>query len=106
MSEGLPIESLYALELAMLRYPGLELERISYDAMIQYEDEETGGLTERHFFPQNLVAFVFRGPQFEGLGRPRSIVPVNRFALEEPLVVVGVVDSVIHSLDRLVRNQE
>lgn len=106
VSEQLPIDSLYALEQAMLRYPGVELEGIHYDAMTTVrEDPLTGEEVWTNFFVEGLVIFKFRGPRFGHYGRPRAVVPLSRFAAEEPLLVGDVLETAVESMEKLVETR-
>lgn len=101
--ENLSIDALYALELSMLRYKGLELEKISANGVIHTEDEGTGQLVEvLNAFLQNLLIFVFRGPSFGEMGRPRAIVPIDAFMARDGFGLDLLVENAARALEKLV----
>lgn len=108
-SELLPIESLYALELALLRYPGLRLEAILRDAVLYHEDEETGEQRETfNAFLENKLVFRFRGPEFGDKGRPAALVLASALLIGEEAdwFLSRYLEQAVESLERLVENHE
>lgn len=76
-TEILSIDSLYAVEKAMWKYPGLRLVAIVENAVIGGWDEETGiYYPERNFWQEGLVVWKFVGPPVNGV-RPEAVIPVS-----------------------------
>lgn len=103
-SECLKIETLYDLELQLMRYPGLKLESILTGSIIEYE-EENGDVNSR-FEPLNddFLLFGFRGPEFGSKGRPRSVVIVAREGVDDENVRESALEDAVHSLESLIKN--
>lgn len=97
------IDTLYALELELLRYPGLELESIRDDAQVThlYDDEEQG-LVDLNLFARNMLLCVFRGPAVEPMGRPLALVPVAPDAVRDADMRSFLLSDAAEYMERLV----
>jgi hypothetical protein len=62
-TELISVDALYALERALLQYPGIQFVGIADQGMLATEDEEGDEEITLDLYPRNMYAMLFTGPQ-------------------------------------------